>query len=39
LTSEQAEAAGAGADVIRVSIGLETAADLVRDLEQAFEAV
>jgi O-acetylhomoserine (thiol)-lyase len=39
LTAEQAEAAGAGADVIRVSIGLETAADLVRDLEQAFEAV
>ena len=39
LTAEQAKAAGAGADVIRVSIGLETAADLVRDLEQAFEAV
>jgi O-acetylhomoserine (thiol)-lyase len=34
LTDEQRLAAGAGADVIRLSIGLETAADLVADLDQ-----
>jgi O-acetylhomoserine (thiol)-lyase len=35
LTDEQRLAAGAGPDVIRLSIGLETAADLIADLEQA----
>ncbi len=35
LSDEQREAAGAGADVIRLSIGLETAADLIADLDQA----
>ncbi len=35
LTDEQREASGAGADVIRLSIGLETAADLIADLDQA----
>jgi O-acetylhomoserine (thiol)-lyase len=35
LSDEQRLAAGAGADVIRLSIGLETAADLVADLDQA----
>jgi len=35
LTPEQQEAAGAGADVIRLSIGIETATDLIADLEQA----
>jgi len=35
LTDEQRLAAGAGDDVIRLSIGLETAADLIADLEQA----
>jgi O-acetylhomoserine (thiol)-lyase len=35
LTDEQRVAAGAGADVIRLSIGLETAADLIADLNQA----
>jgi O-acetylhomoserine (thiol)-lyase len=35
LTEEQRLAAGAGPDVIRLSIGLETAADLIADLEQA----
>ncbi len=39
LTPEQAEAAGAGPDVIRLSVGLETVEDLVRDLEQALEAI
>jgi len=35
LTDEQRLAAGAGDDVIRLSIGLETASDLIADLEQA----
>ena len=35
LTEEQQIAAGAGPDVIRLSIGLEDAADLIRDLDQA----
>jgi O-acetylhomoserine (thiol)-lyase len=35
LTAEQQLAAGAGADVVRLSIGLETAADLIADLDQA----
>jgi O-acetylhomoserine (thiol)-lyase len=38
LTDEQRAAAGAGDDVIRVSIGLETADDLIRDLDQALAA-
>jgi O-acetylhomoserine (thiol)-lyase len=38
LTDEQRLAAGAGADVIRLSIGLETAEDLIADLDQALEA-
>jgi O-acetylhomoserine (thiol)-lyase len=37
LTAEQQAAAGAGPDVIRLSIGLETAADLIRDLDEALE--
>ncbi|MEO0811507.1 MAG: O-acetylhomoserine aminocarboxypropyltransferase/cysteine synthase family protein [Myxococcota bacterium] len=35
LTLEQQEAAGAGPNVLRFSIGIETAADLIADLEQA----
>jgi len=35
LTEEQRVNAGAGPDVIRLSIGLETAADLIADLDQA----
>jgi O-acetylhomoserine (thiol)-lyase len=38
LTDEQRLAAGAGPDVIRLSIGLETAEDLIADLDQALEA-
>jgi O-acetylhomoserine (thiol)-lyase len=38
LTDEQRAAAGAGDDVIRLSIGLETAGDLIRDLDQALAA-
>ena len=35
LTDEQRLSAGAGPDVIRLSVGLETAADLIADLNQA----
>jgi O-acetylhomoserine (thiol)-lyase len=35
LTTEQQEAAGASANVVRLSIGTETADDLIRDLDQA----
>ncbi|HEV2333864.1 MAG TPA: O-acetylhomoserine aminocarboxypropyltransferase [Stellaceae bacterium] len=35
LSDEQREAAGAGPDVIRLSVGLETAEDLIRDLDEA----
>ena len=38
LTEEQRLAAGAGPDVIRLSIGLETATDLIADLDQALAA-
>ena len=38
LTDEQREAAGAGNDVIRLSIGLETVEDLIADLEQGMGA-
>jgi O-acetylhomoserine (thiol)-lyase len=35
LTDGQRLAAGAGADVVRLSVGLESAADLIADLDQA----
>lgn len=35
LTDDQRAAAGAGADVVRLSIGLEDAPDIIADLEQA----
>src|ERR1700726_1187394 len=38
LSDEQREAAGAGPDVIRLSIGLESAEDLIRDLDGALTA-
>jgi O-acetylhomoserine (thiol)-lyase len=38
LTDAQREAAGAGPDVVRLSIGLETAEDLIRDLDEALRA-
>jgi O-acetylhomoserine (thiol)-lyase len=34
LTDEQRKAAGAGPDVVRLSIGLEDAADIIADLDQ-----
>ncbi len=39
LTTEQRIAAGAGDDVVRLSIGLETVDDLIRDLEGALARV
>ncbi len=38
LTDEQRESAGAGAEVVRVSIGIETVDDIIRDLDQALGA-
>ncbi|MCB2102515.1 MAG: O-acetylhomoserine aminocarboxypropyltransferase [Rhodobacterales bacterium] len=38
LSPEQLRAAGAGPEVIRLSIGLETADDLIRDLDRALTA-
>ena len=37
LTDEQALAAGAGPDVVRVSVGLETVDDIIADLDQALK--
>ncbi len=39
LTDEQRKAAGAGSDVVRLSVGIEDAADLIADLEQGLAAV
>ena len=39
MTDEQLEAAGVGADLIRLSCGLENAGDLIADLKQAIEKV
>lgn len=35
LTPEQLEKAGAGADVVRLSVGIEDVADIIADLDQA----
>jgi len=35
LTPEQLELAGAGADVVRLSVGIEDVADIIADLDQA----
>jgi O-acetylhomoserine (thiol)-lyase len=37
LSDEQREAAGAAPDVIRLSIGLETVADIIADLDHALD--
>lgn len=39
LTDEQKSAAGAGPDVVRLSIGIENAADIIADLEQALAII
>ena len=38
LDEAQLRAAGAGPEVIRLSIGLETASDIIADLDQALAA-
>jgi len=38
LTEEQQAAAGAGQDVLRLSIGIETVDDIIEDLDQALHA-
>jgi len=38
LTDDQRAAAGAGPEVMRISVGLETADDIIRDLDQALGA-
>ena len=38
LTDAQKVAAGAGPDVVRLSIGIEDAADIIADLDQALAA-
>jgi len=38
LSEEQQKAAGAGPDVVRLSVGLENTADIIADLEQALSA-
>ncbi len=35
LSEEQLAASGAGPEVVRLSVGLETAADIIADLDQA----
>jgi O-acetylhomoserine (thiol)-lyase len=39
LTEDQQVAAGAGPDVVRLSVGIEDAADIIADLEQALSKV
>jgi O-acetylhomoserine (thiol)-lyase len=39
LTAEQRKAAGAGDDVVRLSVGLEDKEDIIADLEQALATV
>lgn len=39
LDTEQQKSAGAGPDVVRLSIGIETAADLMADLDQALKQI
>ena len=38
LSPEQQKAAGAGPEVVRISIGIEDPADLIADLDQALKA-
>ena len=39
LTDEQRMAAGAGPDVVRLSIGIEDKADIIADLTQALDSI
>ncbi|RPF95290.1 MAG: hypothetical protein CBC23_012625, partial [Rhodospirillaceae bacterium TMED63] len=39
LTEDQQIAAGAGPDVVRISVGIETVEDIIADLDQALRGV
>ena len=39
MNDEELVAAGVGPDLVRVSLGLEDAADLIADIEQALAAI
>ncbi len=39
LTEDQQKAAGAGPEVVRLSVGLETVSDIIRDLDQALASL
>ena len=39
LTTEQRSAAGAGDDVIRLSVGIETVEDIIADLDRALNSL
>ena len=39
LTEQQLEEAGVGIDLVRLSCGIENAADIIADLKQALDAV
>ena len=39
LTAEQLKSAGAGPEVIRISIGIETVKDIIADLDQALAKI
>lgn len=39
LTDEQRVAAGAGNDVVRISVGIEHAGDIIADLDQALARI
>ena len=39
MTDEQLEAAGVPADMIRLSVGLEDAGDLIDDISQALDRI
>ena len=38
LNDEQKKAAGAGPDVVRISVGIENVEDIIADLDQALSA-
>lgn len=39
LTDDQKTTAGAGPEVVRLSVGIEDVADIIADLEQAFSKI
>jgi O-acetylhomoserine (thiol)-lyase len=39
MTDEELEAGGVGADLVRLSVGIESVRDIIADLEQALAAI